>query len=180
VAEISSLDPLHVFRFEVKFFEDPAETRAGQGAAGGAGGSGVPIARGLFSECTGLEATMEPQAIQEGGRNYGAVQRTGRVTFSTVILKRGVSKSQHLWQWFDFATRGKMYAHRLRVQIILMDNAGRPLLMWTLRNALPVKFKAPDLNATAGEIGIEELHLAHEALELATERELRIATLELE
>lgn len=172
MAETSSLDPLHIFRFEVKFFEDREETREGQG--------GVPIAQGLFSECTGLEATMEAQAVQEGGRNYGAVQRTGRVTFATVILKRGVSKSQHLWQWFDFVTRQGKYAHRLRVQIILQDNRGRPVLMWTLRNALPVKFKAPDLNATAGEIGIEELHLAHEALELATGRELLVATLELE
>lgn len=169
--EFSSLDPLHVFRFEVKFFEDQAETSGAQGAAGGngpaaAGGGGVPIARGLFSECSGLEATMEPQVIQEGGRNYGAVQRAGRVTFATVILKRGVSKTQHAWQWFDFVARQGKHAHRMRVQIILQDNAGNPLLTWVLRNALPVKFKAPDFNATAGEVGIEELHLAHEGLEL--------------
>jgi hypothetical protein len=31
---------------------------------------------------------------------------------------------------------------------------------------LPVKFKAADFNAKGAEVGIEELHLAHEGLRL--------------
>lgn len=31
---------------------------------------------------------------------------------------------------------------------------------------MPIKFKAADLNARGTEIGIEELHLAHEGLSL--------------
>ena len=33
---------------------------------------------------------------------------------------------------------------------------------------MPVKFKAADLNAKGSEIGIEELHLAHEGLVLVS------------
>jgi hypothetical protein len=32
---------------------------------------------------------------------------------------------------------------------------------------MPVKFKAADLNARGSEVGVEELHLAHEGLALA-------------
>ena len=40
------------------------------------------------------------------------------------------------------------------------------VLTWGLARALPVKFKAADLNARGSEVGIEELHLAHEGLSL--------------
>ena len=40
------------------------------------------------------------------------------------------------------------------------------MLTWVLERALPVKFKAADLNAKGTEVGIEELHLAHEGLRL--------------
>ena len=40
------------------------------------------------------------------------------------------------------------------------------ILTWGLDRAMPVKFKAADLNAKGAEIGIEELHLVHEGLRL--------------
>ena len=106
---------------------------------------------------------MEPKVIREGGRNWGAVQRMGAVSFATVILKRGLTRSDHLWAWFSLVGEGA-YAHRLEVTITQFDASGQGLFSWTLRQALPVKFKAPDLNARAGEVAIEELHLAHEGL----------------
>ncbi len=44
-----------------------------------------------FAEVTGLEATMEPRAIREGGRNWGQHQRAGQVSFATVVFKRGIT-----------------------------------------------------------------------------------------
>ena len=40
------------------------------------------------------------------------------------------------------------------------------MLTWTLENAMPVKFKAGDLNARGTEVAIEELHLVHEGLKV--------------
>ncbi len=48
----------------------------------------------------------------------------------------------------------------------MRNSDGTPVLTWGLARALPVKFKAADLNARGAEIGIEELHLAHEGLTL--------------
>jgi phage tail-like protein len=159
VSTDNELYPLHVFRFQVDFDIDPLTNQ---------GGGAVQICSGAFAECTGLEATMEPKVIKEGGRNYGAVQRAGPVTFATVILKRGMTSTRHLWRWFEVVTANGGYAHRMKVTVTMMNSAGEPMIRWQLEKAMPIKFKAADLNAKGTEVGIEELHLAHEGLSLVT------------
>ncbi|WP_138469275.1 phage tail protein [Poseidonocella sp. HB161398] len=166
--------PLQVFNFTVTFRQVDAEGKPKAGA--------VALCSGRFSEVSGIEATMEPKAIREGGRNYGDIQRAGRVTFSTVILKRGVTRSPDLWTWFQLVGQGKT-ATRLQAELIHSDwpdppappasgasfpQPERPEVMrWTMTNALPVKFKAAAYSASASEVGIEELHFVHEGLSLA-------------
>jgi phage tail-like protein len=152
--------PLHVFNFVVEFAEAKLT---------GAGRESIVLCDGAFAECAGLEATMEPKVIKEGGNNYGAVQRAGPVTFATVVLKRGVTTGRDLWTWFDLATAQGKYAHRMDVIIRMRDRKEKTLISWKLTGAMPVKFKAADLNARSTEVGIEELHLAHEGLTLVTE-----------
>ena len=152
----NQLDPLHVFRFHVDFDQDPI---------GGGDSSPVPLCSGAFAECTGLEATMEPKVIKEGGRNYGAIQRSGPVTFATVILKRGMTATRDLYKWFEMVGNGS-YSYRLAATITMFDASGAGIMSWRLEKALPVKFKTADLNAKSTDIGIEELHLAHEGMTL--------------
>jgi phage tail-like protein len=151
--------PFHVWRFEVEFSRVSLDT--GQAADGAA----ADLCRGAFAECTGLEATMEPKVIKEGGRNYGAAQRMGQITFATVVLKRGMTKNRDLWKWFWLVGQGA-YAHRLNARVRMLDEAGEEVLVWQLERAMPVKFKAADLNAKGSDVGIEELHIAHEGLKL--------------
>ena len=69
-------------------------------------------------------------------------------------------------QVLKLVTSGGAYAYRLVAEIIMKDTADKPVLTWKLEKAIPIKFKAADLNAKGTEIGIEELHLAHEGLQL--------------
>jgi len=151
--------PLRGFRFQVDFKEQMLanETEGGE----------VLLCSGAFAECSGLEATMEPKAIKEGGRNWGAAQRAGTINFGTVVLKRGLTSSYDLWAWFNLVGEGA-YAQRLNVTITLFDQSGKGMFSWTLLRALPTKFKAPDLNAKNNEVAIEELHLVHEGLARAS------------
>jgi phage tail-like protein len=151
----ASLTPLHVFRFQVDFFTDSLTSDDSH--------EQFPVCSGSFAECTGLEATMEPKVIKEGGRNYGAAQRAGGTIFATVVLKRGISSNQNLYQIFNSISTG-MFAPRMQVTVNLLDVDGTPVLAWQLDRAMPVKYKFADLNARNQEIGIEELHLAHEGL----------------
>ena len=147
------LMPLHTFRFLLRF------TRSG-----GEGGQ-EDVCGGAFAECSGLESSMEPKLIRAGGMNYGAVQRVGPVSFATVVLKRGMTRTPDLFRWYQLVAGGE-YAWRLSAELVVLDSAGEPALTWGLDNCLPVKFKAADLNARGTDIGIEELHLAHEGLRL--------------
>jgi phage tail-like protein len=147
--------PLHVFRFHVDFFKD---SLASDGSH-----EQFPVCAGAFAECTGLEATMEPKVIKEGGRNYGAAQRAGGTTFATVVLKRGISKDQNLYQIFNTLATGT-FAPRMQVTINVFDVNGVAAMAWQLDKAMPVKYKFSDLNSRNSEVGIEELHLAHEGL----------------
>lgn len=157
--------PFFGFRFRVAFVKEPIAQRGG----GTGEGAEEPLAEGAFAEVTGLEAAMEPKTIREGGLNYGAHQRAGAVTFATVVLKRGMTQARDLWAWWSlFAGAGDKpngaFAHRLTVRITMLDIDGTPLLVWKLARAMPIKFKAADLNARAAEVGIEEIHLVHEGL----------------
>ena len=162
--EPEAMAPIPAFRFQIDFNEHRLTRGAEPGDA-------VRLCSGSFSECTGLEASMEPKAITEGGRNYGVAQRAGRVTFGTVVLKRGLTSNEDLWRWFELVGQGG-YAYRLSADITVLgpatsgDGAPAARWRWRLTHCLPVKFKAPDLDATNDRVAIEELHLAHEGLEL--------------
>lgn len=154
------IGPLHVFSFEVVF----SDVKLPDGADGR---GELRLCGGAFSEITGLEATMEPKVIKEGGRNFGAVQRVGPVTFSTVILKRGISSIADLWKWFELVAGGA-YAKRLTATISLRGPDHKPgdspIYRWRLVRAMPTKFKHADFNAASTAVGIEELHIVHEGM----------------
>lgn len=163
--ELDNTTPWIGFRFRVEFTAEPIT------AGGGDGGSPEHLCDGAFAEVSGLEASMEPKLIREGGLNYGVHQRAGAVSFATVVLKRGMTASRDLWHWWSlFAGAGDAangaLAHRLSVRITQQAADATPLLTWKLARAMPVKFKAGDLNAKTGEVAIEELHLVHEGLRL--------------
>ena len=147
--------PLHVFRFQVEFRSDSLDSTDSHDL--------FDVCQGAFAEVTGLEATMEPKTIKEGGRNYGVAQRAGQTSFATVVLKRGISTNRNLWQVFNTVSTGT-FAPRMQVTINMFNIDGTPVMAWQLDRAMPIKFKFADFNARAAEVGIEELHLAHEGL----------------
>jgi len=143
------------FRFQVSL--------TGSDLPGGLGPG--PLCSGSFSDATGVEATMTPRAIREGGRNFGQVQRPGPTAFSTMSLKRGVTSRQDLWTWFEMVTNGERFGRLLNGKVDVFSGPD-VAFTWTLVNVLPVKFKAPDLSATSTQVAIEELQLAYEQLSL--------------
>jgi phage tail-like protein len=174
------MTPFIPFRFRVTLFaaDEAAAPTAAATRSAAAGRTTNVLCGGAFSEVSGLEATMEPKTVQEGGRNWGEVQLPGRTKFSPVILKRGVTTVNDLWAWFDVVSRQANYDYRMVGVIEVLGNAPgadaglttapspETVMQWTLLNALPIKFKGPDLSGTANQVAIEELHLVHEGLEL--------------
>lgn len=116
-----------------------------------------------FSECDGLEMTMEVKTIREGGNNGRQIRLTGPTAYGTLTLKRGMTDSFDLWDWF--AAVQERPALRADAEVVVYaEDRETKRARFVLSRCLPVKLKAPALNAKDGGVAIEELQLAYEAL----------------
>jgi len=124
----------------------------------------VPLAcRAAFAECDGLEMTVEVKTIREGGNNGRQIRLTGPCAFGQVTLKRGMTASFDLWDWME-ATLAKP-SLRADAEVVLFAADGvTERARFVLSRCLPLKLKAPPLNAKDGAIAIEEFQMAYESL----------------
>lgn len=120
---------------------------------------------GMFTECTGLQTEREVEEYKEGGQNNFVHKFPGRLKFSNIVLKGGITTSNVLWDWYQVG-KDTGTAQYEDVFIILYDASHEPLKRWSLSNAFPVKWSGPDLKPDGGNVAIETLELAHHGLEL--------------
>lgn len=116
-----------------------------------------------FSECDGLEMTMEPKTVREGGNNRQQIHLAGPVSYANLTLKRGMTRTLDLWRWFSIAAGegGEGRGAKARGLVTMRDAAGNAQLYFKLTGCLPIKIKAPALNAIDGLIAIEEMQIAY-------------------
>jgi phage tail-like protein len=123
-------------------------------------GLGNPLCNMEFAEVEGLEMTMEPKTVKEGGNNTQQVNLVGRVSYSNITLKRGMTTNLDLWKWFAAATGNEARSVRANGVILVRDGAGTNRVRYKLAGCLPIKIKAPALNAKDGQVAVEEMQLA--------------------
>ena len=130
-------------------------------------GASDALCDAAFSECDGLEMTMEVKTIREGGNNTQQPRFAGPVAYGQLTLKRGMTASFHLWTWFTDSLANP--ALRASAQVVLLASDGSTeRARFQLSRCVPVKIKAPALNAKDGTIAIEELQIAYEEITLTT------------
>jgi phage tail-like protein len=123
------------------------------------------VCNAAFAECDGLELTHEVKTIREGGNNRAQIRLSGPASFGTVTLKRGMTPNMHLWQWFDAVVKNP--ALRAHGEVVMFARAqGQERARFLLERCVPVKLKAPPLNARDGVVAVEELQLACESITL--------------
>jgi phage tail-like protein len=123
------------------------------------------ITRAAFSEVSGLDSTIDVTEYREGGENTTPRKLPGMTKHSNIVLKWGLVDDPELYDWHRAAVTGDV--QRRNGSIIVLDRAGQERIRWNFVNAWPVKWDPPDLNATANEVAIETLELAHEGVERA-------------
>jgi len=55
----------------------------------------MTICRGEFSEVDGIEMSMAPKTIREGGNNGRQIHLSGPVSYGQLTLKRGMTENTH-------------------------------------------------------------------------------------
>lgn len=126
---------------------------------------GEELCHAAFSECDGLEMTVEPKTIQEGGRNSGPVHMAGPVSYAQLTLKRGMTANVDLWRWFE-RVNGGQGGLRGTAEVVMLAGDRTEQLRFVLERCLPVKLKAGALSAADGELAIEEMQLVYESMTL--------------
>jgi len=153
--------------------------------------SGVFVA--LFTECSGLQVQRAVEPVQEGGVNNYTHKLPGRIEFSNITLKRGLSLSRSLWDWmmqgrYDSRVRRINFSiiqgapsHNLATLIgdaagadndtffTVMGQGFGKVKHWDIENAYPVKWDMSSLNASSKNAAIETLEIAHHGMSLSYE-----------
>jgi phage tail-like protein len=142
--------PFSAFKFAVEIDVDPVSKQ---------------ICAAAFSECDGLEMTVDVKSVREGGNNVEVIRMAGPVTYSQLTLKRGMTSNFELWDWFDASVADPGLRGNAEVVIFSADGQ-KERVRFLLKRCMPIKLKAPALNAKDGLVAIEELQLAYEGMQI--------------
>jgi phage tail-like protein len=122
------------------------------------------VTEGHFTEVGGLGVKVERISYREAGNNSIVRAIPGRVTYSAVTLRFGLTSSVDLWEWLTTAVDGRV--SRRNVSVVMLDSSGvTEVMRWNLINAWPEEWYGAPLDAMSRELAIETLVLAHEGLQ---------------
>jgi phage tail-like protein len=125
---------------------------------------GQPVGR--FTEAQGMEVSIEVEAFEEGGVNGYVHHLPGRMTWPNLVLKRGVTETDNLFDWVKrcsgdgFTGEGNKIT-RSTLAVTLVSASGERLRSWNFEGAFPVKWTGPSFAASTDELAMEELEIVH-------------------
>lgn len=127
----------------------------------------------VFAECKGFKPTQdvieacEVTPVQWGKASRGKVVRTkipGNEKFTNLVLKRGLTSSMTIWNWFEAVKEGNWAKQRRDGSLSIYDQAGDMQARFEFRGAWPTSYVVADLNVGGSDIEIEEMEVAIEEL----------------
>ena len=122
-----------------------------------------------FEEVSGLDVEAQPIEYRHGDSPvFSAIKMPGLKKYGNVTMKKGVFKSDNkFWEWFNQIKMNTV--KRVPVTISLLDEEGKPTMVWTLTNAWPSKITGTDLKAEGNEVAVETIEVVHEGLTIQNE-----------
>ncbi len=120
------------------------------------------LTAGGFSEVSGFDASIDVIEYREGDAVQTPMKLPGLKKYGNITLKQGLVDSDVLYKWME--TGFEADVDRKTITITLLDIAGEDAASWQVINAWPCKYTAPDFNATASEVAVETLEIAHEGM----------------
>ena len=134
-------DPLRNFRFTVEI-------------------GGINAAH--FSEVTGFDTSTDAIDYREGDDPTHVRKLPGLTKYSPVTLKRGITDSMDLYNWYRDVVAGDI--RRELVAIIVRGEDGEPKARFEISEAWPTKYDPMDLNAKGNDVSIETMELVNEGI----------------
>lgn len=116
-----------------------------------------------FSEVTGFDASIDVAEYRESNMTPPApIKLPGLRKYSNVTFKWGVTSGKAVYDWMNPSLETDIA--RKEITVTLLDENGKDVASWQIVNAWPIKYTAPEFNATSPEVAIEQLEVAHEGM----------------
>jgi phage tail-like protein len=124
-------------------------------------------ATGYFTEVSGIgsETEIVEQKVTDPAGHDVIKKIPGRLKFTDITLKRGITSSMDFYQWRKAVEDGQIASARINATITMYNQLGTAVARWNLTNAWPAKITGPSINAGSSEVGIEELTVTYDYLE---------------
>jgi phage tail-like protein len=121
---------------------------------------------GRFTEVSGLSVDVAVETVEEGGQNGFVHQLPGRMTWPNLVLKRGLTESDNLFDWIkkssgDGFSGQQNKLTRSTAAITMKAFNGKALRAWNVEGAFPIKWTGPSFASGSDDDLVEELEIAH-------------------
>ena len=121
---------------------------------------------GYFTNVSGIGSETEviTQKIVSPSGEPMIRQIPGRLTWTPITLKRGVTDQMDIWEWRQAVIDGKIDEARTNASIIAYNQNNEPVAEWDLVNAWPSKVVGPEMDAGSANYMIEDMTIVHEGM----------------
>jgi len=121
---------------------------------------------GFFTSVAGIGSeseVVEHKVVSDKGETI--IQKLpGRLTWTEVTLKRGVTSNIDIWNWRKLVVDGKVADARTNCSIIAYDQTQKEIARWNFENAWPSKVVGPELDSSSTNYMIEDVTIVHEGM----------------
>ena len=120
---------------------------------------------GGFKSVSGMDSETEIIEFKQGN-DLIVRKKPGRTTYSNIVLERGYTATDDLWQWRKNIEDGKI--DRRAVSVIILDQDGQSeVARYNFYEGWPCKWNAPEMDSDSSSMAIEKIELAIEKVERA-------------
>jgi phage tail-like protein len=121
---------------------------------------------GYFTNVGGIGSeseVVEHKVMSDKGETI--IQKIpGRLRWTEVSLKRGVTSNIDIWNWRKLVVDGKVDDARTNCSVIAYDQSQKEIARWNFENAWPSKVVGPELDSASTNYMIEEVTIVHEGM----------------
>jgi len=123
---------------------------------------------GFFTNVSGIGSETEviSEKIQNATTGETIIQQIpGRLAWTPVTLKRGVTSSMDIWEWRQAVIEGDIEGARTNCSIIAYNQANEEIARWNFENAWPSKVIGPEMDSGSTTYMMEDVTIVHEGVE---------------
>lgn len=125
--------------------------------------SDTKVIVGGFKSVSGMDSETEIVEFKQGNDTV-VRKKPGRTTYSNIVLERGYTATDDLWQWRKNIEDGKI--DRRSGSVIILDQDGQTeVARYNFYEGWPCKWYVPDMSADSSAMAIEKLEVAIEKVE---------------